>query len=820
MNESLNVSLTHGLLGNLSSLNDLRIMVICHSFKHTRYAEVTCKNVNNFFCNSKRKIASPIGLIRPLLVSLFLHMRTTLATLAAVTMVATLVVLPTFAASSVIIVSPSNMHGWGFVTETATGSGLMVSGPAIPPLGMGSAELTVNSAGGEFIGKAASGVKLSDITNLSYSSYQKTGQGLLEISLQFPVDDDVTDGDTAYKGRIVFEPYQSFPVQATMTGTWLTWEPMLGKWWATPSAAFFNGSCSQSTPCTWNQLIALFPNIGIHPVSGGYIFKAGGGWTGGFTGNIDKFQIGISGNDTIYDFELQGPSSSSAASSVASSVASSSVASSVASSVSSVSSSSVASSASSNSSVSSTASSVSSAGSSVSSSVASSSVSSVGMCTPVSNTGLAGYWKFDENTGSTTADSSGNGHTGTLENGPVWVSGATQVAPNVSALSYDGLDDQVRVAGSNALTFGTNTFTVSSFVRTSAGDRSILGNFNGTNRGWGLYLYNTNRVNFFAYGNAGINDTSFAASILDNQWHHLAAVFTRSGSGNALVTIGMYVDGNLIGTTGAVNVGDISSATDLLFGKYLNQPHTLGTVDDVRVYGRALTANEIMQLAGGCGGSSSSGSSSSGASSVASSMSSQSSVGSSASSASSTSVSSASSSVASSVPSVGLCNGLPPTIYVQNGMIVGGPDNGSPFFGTLRGTNGNDVIMGTNGSDRIRGRDGNDTICSKGGSDRVRGDDGNDWIDGGDSSDDIQGNDGNDTIRGGDGSDLLLGSDGNDIMCAMGGSDLANGGDGNDKIDGGSGTDLINGQSGSDQCVNGEALQQCETTTGTIPQCL
>lgn len=43
------------------------------------------------------------------------------------------------------------------------------------------------------------------------------------------------------------------------------------------------------------------------------------------------------------------------------------------------------------------------------------------------------------------------------------------------------------------------------------------------------------------------------------------------------------------------------------------------------------------------------------------------------------------------------CHGLPATIYVRNGRIVGGPDHGKRYRGVLRGTPGNDVIVGTEG---------------------------------------------------------------------------------------------------------------------------
>jgi Ca2+-binding RTX toxin-like protein len=242
-------------------------------------------------------------------------------------------------------------------------------------------------------------------------------------------------------------------------------------------------------------------------------------------------------------------------------------------------------------------------------------------CTPVSTANLAGHWKFDENTGTTTADSSGNGHTGTLQNGPVWSSGTTLVTPNPSALRFDGTNDQVTVANSGNLAFGTGSFTVSLFAKTGTGNRGVLGNFNGTNRGWGLYFYPT-QVNFFGYGTLGTNDVpKTAATLLNDQWHHVAGIFTHSGN---TLKIDSYIDGTLVGTNTAT-VGNIASASALLFGRYLGQPNYDGSLDDIRVYGRTLSAAEIASLAAGCGNAGSSSSSSSVSSSTGSSLSSTSS---------------------------------------------------------------------------------------------------------------------------------------------------------------------------------------------------
>ena len=67
------------------------------------------------------------------------------------------------------------------------------------------------------------------------------------------------------------------------------------------------------------------------------------------------------------------------------------------------------------------------------------------------------------------------------------------------------------------------------------------------------------------------------------------------------------------------------------------------------------------------------------------------------------------------------CRGRVANISVFNNTIFGGPDSGTPYTGTLRGTNGNDVIVGTDANDSINGAGGNDIICGGAGRDTLRG---------------------------------------------------------------------------------------------------
>lgn len=204
-------------------------------------------------------------------------------------------------AHAYVKVSPSNMQGWGFYQETpGAATGTFVTGPGVPPLGSGSARMTVDSTAGIMLFLPAyGGTYFRDITTLQYSTYRTSGAPALAIALQFNVDYDLTDADTSWQGRLVFEPYQSGAV--VTTGTWQTWDPMLGKWWATGNPG--KTLCPQSAPCTWAQVLANWPNAGISATQGAVIFKAGGNWAGGFDGNVDAFVIGVKGDITVYDFE-------------------------------------------------------------------------------------------------------------------------------------------------------------------------------------------------------------------------------------------------------------------------------------------------------------------------------------------------------------------------------------------------------------------------------------------------------------------------------------------------------------------------------------
>ena len=206
--------------------------------------------------------------------------------------------------NTTFVVTPTNPYGWYFYDDTTdsttTATGNFVDGPATPPLGSGSVHLTALTATDRqaIATNAYAGTPISNITTWGYSTYQPGPT--LAITLQFDIKYRTTD--TAYGGRLVFEPYQQ---SGTVGSGWQTWNPYNGVWWASKTtAAGSNGLCPQSSPCTWAQVTSSFPDATIN---GRLLLRAGGNWTN-FDGNADALTIGITDGTATqvdtYDFNL------------------------------------------------------------------------------------------------------------------------------------------------------------------------------------------------------------------------------------------------------------------------------------------------------------------------------------------------------------------------------------------------------------------------------------------------------------------------------------------------------------------------------------
>ncbi|MBK8267071.1 MAG: HYR domain-containing protein [Planctomycetes bacterium] len=207
--------------------------------------------------------------------------------------------------------------GWGFQTQ-ATARGNLVTGPAAPPLGVGSFQMITGPGAGSG-GKIwlatgnFNGVSLADVTALSYSTYVSTASlAPVHISIAINLYVDL-DGNGTRDTTLVFEPVYVVGTQGPVVqGVWQNWDALDGPgWWYTTSGAF--GAQLPSPGGEYKALshyIGLFPNArisawnadprGVQLVAGQN--GLGAPWAN-FDGSVDNFVITDSSGTAIHDFD-------------------------------------------------------------------------------------------------------------------------------------------------------------------------------------------------------------------------------------------------------------------------------------------------------------------------------------------------------------------------------------------------------------------------------------------------------------------------------------------------------------------------------------
>ena len=201
---------------------------------------------------------------------------------------------------------------------------------------------------------------------------------------------------------------------------------------------------------------------------------------------------------------------------------------------------------------------------------------------------LVGWWKFEETSGNTVADSSGKGHTGTL--GASLVAETNRVAGRVGkAIEFDGKDG-IRVAGFKGVT-GTRARTVAVWMKTAVVGGDLVT--------WGQN--EPGKMFHFGYvrGHVGVEPRGgyyyMKAGNHDGSWHHVAVTVQEAAPPNLHDHVKLYRDGELaeIDDIGLLDLWplDTGDQLDLSIGSRFK-----GSLDEVRLYDRALSDDEIQAL--------------------------------------------------------------------------------------------------------------------------------------------------------------------------------------------------------------------------------
>ena len=191
-------------------------------------------------------------------------------------------------------------------------------------------------------------------------------------------------------------------------------------------------------------------------------------------------------------------------------------------------------------------------------------------------------WNFEENTGFTAKDTSGNNNNGTLGAGssaPTWTVGHNNQG---SALSFDGANNRLPLNTPINLN-GNANWTVSTWVKTSySGANPILSNKDGGPVYNDLRVYNS-KMSYYHYNGSWINETG-NKNIADGKWHHLTWVNHNNQ------TMDMYVDG--VGDTLGVPSALSSNGPVNQIGRDWSVT-SIASIDQVRIYSYARTPAQI-----------------------------------------------------------------------------------------------------------------------------------------------------------------------------------------------------------------------------------
>ena len=207
------------------------------------------------------------------------------------------------------------------------------------------------------------------------------------------------------------------------------------------------------------------------------------------------------------------------------------------------------------------------------------------LCDSGLQSGLVGYWKMDESSWindcstSTVLDSSGNGNNG--KSCPA-ATGPTGGAPGKfgNGGSFDGSNDYVKLILSQPI---TNQTTLATWIKITADNsqwQTIVGTCPSVTY-TDLRFCGTNTI-CFSYANHNNNPTA----ITKNEWHHIVGVYDGSQAT-------LFIDG--------VNKGSYSELahnfSTVAIGARTNGDFPVkGLIDDVRIYNRALSSDEISSL--------------------------------------------------------------------------------------------------------------------------------------------------------------------------------------------------------------------------------
>jgi hypothetical protein len=208
---------------------------------------------------------------------------------------------------------------------------------------------------------------------------------------------------------------------------------------------------------------------------------------------------------------------------------------------------------------------------------------------------LIGWWKLDETSGDIVYDSIGQ-NDGLTYGEPLWLPTGGEIG---GALKLDGVDDYAQLPiGSVIASLTDSTFAVWVNWSGSGGNRQHIFDF-GDGQAVNMFLTpstNTGQLRFAITISGGDGeDQATASQALPSGWHHVAVTIDATTKMDLL-----YLDGRALAIKAAMRYtpSSLGATTQNWLGRSQNpDPYFNGSLDDLRIYNRALNPVEIAQLA-------------------------------------------------------------------------------------------------------------------------------------------------------------------------------------------------------------------------------
>lgn len=202
---------------------------------------------------------------------------------------------------------------------------------------------------------------------------------------------------------------------------------------------------------------------------------------------------------------------------------------------------------------------------------------------------MAGWWKLDESAGTVAYDNSTFGNNGNLQSmsGTEWTVGKVE-----GGLEFDGSSDYIEVSNSTSLQF-TNAITIAAWIKGdswgSASDVDVIARKGGSTPVNYQLCINDGEVSLHLDDTDGGGGYRSDTTLNTDEWYHVAATWDGS-------EVRIYVNGVLDNTPESHTSSLGSDTRSLYIGGRVGQDRFDGLLDDVRLYNRALCADEIAAI--------------------------------------------------------------------------------------------------------------------------------------------------------------------------------------------------------------------------------